>query len=262
MTICEMIKTVIIDDNKVYLDSLKEHLSFFPEIELQGFATQYSKAINLLTKTTPDLVFLDIEMPGKNGFELLAEARKTQKSNFSVIFYTAFDKYLLSALRESAFDYILKPINPQELRSSIERYKLAKGKISNTLHPACNPLLSHFNDIISLPTNTGLKFMSKNAIILFQCLKESLHDKPCWKALLTDNSQVKLRIGTTAKEILDFMGDDEFAQINQSTIININYLGLVEYKTRQCMLVPPFKNIHLIASRTQLSEIKEKFDFF
>ena len=256
----ETIKAVIIDDDKECIFSLKEHLSLFPEIELQGFASHYSKAVNLITKTTPDLVFLDVEMPGKNGFELLNDVRNVQKTNFKVIFYTAYDKYMVKALRESAFDYILKPIDPKELRNSIERFKSVRHIPAKTPSIQTLSYLPGAQDIISLPTNTGLKFMNKNAVVLFQCLKESFTDKPCWKVVLNDQSLVKLRIGTTANEILDYMGNNLFVQINQSTILNMNYLFEIEYKTRDCLLVPPFNCFQLTVSRIQMSELKDKFD--
>ncbi len=256
----ETIKTVIIDDNKESIDSLREHLSFYPEIELQGFALQYPKAIGLLTKLTPDLVFLDVEMPGKNGFELLSEVQKVQKINFKVIFYTAYDKYMVNALQESAFDYILKPIDPKELKNSIERFKSVRRMHVKPPPVPISPYMPGFQDIISLPTNTGLKFINKNAVTIFQCLKESFTDKPCWKAMLNDQSQVKLRSGITAKEILDCVGHHLFVTINQSAIVNINYIFGIEYKTRGCLLMPPFSCIQLTVSRTQLSELKEKFD--
>ena len=123
----DKILTAIIDDDEEFVFALKEHLGFFPEIQLQGTASKYNQAKNLLLKEDLELVFMDIEMPVKTGFELLEEARKSRKQLFSVIFYTAFDKYLLQGLRESAFDYIMKPVTTEDLRTVIDRYK-AKRK--------------------------------------------------------------------------------------------------------------------------------------
>ena len=260
MNDCVPIKTVIIDDNKEYLASLRDHLALFPEIELQGFASHYSKAISLITKTAPDLVFLDIEMPGKNGFELLEEARNIPKSNFGVIFYTAYDQYVVNALRESAFDYILKPLKPAELYNSIQRFKTS-GKIFSDLPSRQLPLFkTSTNEVISLPTNTGLKFVNMSEVVLFHCIKEFSGEKPSWKVMLTDQSQVKLRVGTTAKEVLAFVGKNDFVQISQSSIVNIRYLCAIEYKTRDCQLMPPYNNYRLTASRTHLSDLKQKYD--
>ena len=253
----DKIQTAIIDDDEEFVFALKEHLGFFPEIQLQGCASKYNQSKTLLLKEDLDLVFMDIEMPVKSGFDLLDEARKSRKQMFSVVFYTAFDKYLLQGLRESAFDYILKPVKPEDLKNVIDRFKQRR----KTEQPAGFEPVSHgITEIISLPTPIGLRFMDKNNIILLQCTKEQAQDKPGWKAILTDQSEVKLRAGTTAKEIIELMGRRQFIQINQSAILNLNYLGSIEFKTRDCQLIPPFSGLKLVASRTHLYELRNKYD--
>ena len=253
----DKIQTAIIDDDEEFVFALKEHLGFFPEIQLQGCATKYNQAKSLLIKENLDLVFMDIEMPVKTGFDLLEEARRSRKQMFSVVFYTAFDKYLMQGLRESALDYILKPVKPEDLKNVVERFK-TRRKVEKPANPA--PVYQGITEIISLPTPIGLRFMDKNNIILLQCTREQANDKPGWKALLTDMSEVKLRMGTNAKEILELMGKRKFIQINQSAILNLNYLGSIEFKTRDCQLIPPFSGIKLIASRTHLVDLRSKYD--
>jgi two-component system LytT family response regulator len=255
----DKIQTAIIDDDEEFVFALKEHLGFFPEIQLQGCASKYQQAKSLLMKENLELVFMDIEMPVKTGFELLEEYRKSRKQLFSVVFYTAFDKYLLQGLRESAFDYILKPVKPEDLKLVIDRFKL-KRKSEQPI--SFRPIMQGLSEIISLPTPIGLRFMDKNNIILLLCTRDQAGDKPGWKAILTDMSEVKLRAGTTAKEIIDLMGTTKFIQINQSAILNLNYLGSIEFKTRDCQLVPPFNGIKLLASRTHLHELRNKYDTF
>ncbi len=253
----DKIQTAIIDDDEEFVFALREHLGFFPEIQLQGCASKYNQSKTLLMKEELDLVFMDIEMPVKSGFDLLEEARKTRRQMFSVVFYTAFDKYILQGLRESAFDYILKPVKTEDLKNVIDRFKLKR----RSEQPAEFIPVSHgITEIISLPTPIGLRFMDKNNIILLQCTKESVQDKPGWKAVLTDMSEVKLRAGTTAKEIIDLMGKRKFIQINQSAIVNLNFLGSIEFKTRDCQLIPPFNGLKLQASRTHLYELRNKYD--
>ncbi len=253
----DKIQTAIIDDDEEFVFSLKEHLGFFPEIQLQGCATKYNQAKTLLLKETLELVFMDIEMPVKSGFELLDEARKSRKQMFSVVFYTAFDKYLLQGLREAVFDYIFKPVKPEDLKMVIDRFKL---KRKNDLPANFATVSQGFTEIISLPTPIGLRFLDKNNIVMLQCSREQAHDKPGWKAILHDLSEVKLRMGTTAKEILDLMGQRMFIQMNQSAIVNLNYLGSIEFKTRECQLNPPFNGIRVLASRTHLYELRNKYD--
>jgi len=253
----DKIQTVIIDDDEEFVFALKEHLGFFPEIQLQGCGSKYNQSKALLMKEDLDLVFMDIEMPVKTGFELLEEVRKSRKQMFSVVFYTVFDKYLLQGLREAAFDYILKPVTHEELRSVIERFKQKRKS-----EPPVNfiPVSQGMSEIISLPTPIGLRFMDKNNIILLQCIRDQPQDKPGWKAILTDMSEIKLRAGTNAKEIIELMGKQKFIQINQSAILNLNYLGSVEFKTRDCQLIPPYSGIRLSASRTHLYELRNKYD--
>lgn len=256
MTANPKIKTAIIDDDEGFLSSLKDHLSFFPEIELQGIATKYKQACKVLENNQLDLVFLDVEMPVKNGFELLHETRLAGNTNFKVVFYTSYDRYLINALRESAFDYLLKPIKHNELTKVVERFKSQNKKPEKLIQYTG---LSGLSEIISLPTATGIRFLDKNNILYFQCTCPSILEKKGWQAILTDRTQIKLRTSTSAKDILEFVGI-KFMRINPSCILNINFLSAIEFSTRECQLLPPFNDITIIASRTNMTEIREKFD--
>ena len=257
----QKIQVAIVDDNREFLESLKEHLSFYPDIEICGTATQYRQAKDLLLNEKPDLVFLDIEMPCKNGFELLDEVRK-KGGTFSVIFYTAYDKYMIQALRESAFDYILKPITDEELKNALERFKNQRNQQSSTTPLPLYQGIQGMPEIIALPSNLGLRFVDKNRLLLFRCISGGILEKSSWEVLLTDYSTIKLGANTTADRIVQLMNKDRFLQINQSCIINLNYLNMVEFKTRNCLLVPPFDTMKLSVSRTQLSLLREAFEVF
>lgn len=250
------IKTAIIDDDEGFLFSLKEHLSFFPEIELKGLASKYKQAQKVLENEDLDLVFLDVEMPVRNGFELLQETRLAGNTNFKVVFYTAYDKYLIHALRENAFDYILKPVKHDELTAIIERFKSQNNSHQKLALPA---FALGLTEIVSLPTATGIRFLDKNNILYFQCTCPSIFEKKGWQAVLTDRTQIKLRTSTSAKDILEFMGL-RFMRINPSYILNVNFLSAIEFSTRACQLLPPFNDITIIASRSNMTEIREKFD--
>lgn len=257
----EKIRVAIVDDNKDFLESLVDHLYVFPEVEICGTATHYRQARELLINEKLDLVFLDIEMPCKNGFELLDEVRK-KGSVFSVIFYTSYDKYMIQALRESAFDYILKPIRTEDLKNAIERFKNQRQEQTSVTPPPLYQGMQGMPEIIALPSNLGLRFVDKNRILLFRCINGGILDKSSWEVLFTDFTSLKLGSNATADRIVQLMHKDRFLQINQSCIINLNYLNLVEYKTRNCQLVPPFDNLELTVSRTQLARLRELFEVF
>ncbi len=261
MTETVKIQVAIVDDNKDFLESLHEHLAFIPEIEVCGTATQYRHARELLLNGKPDLVFLDIEMPCKNGFELLNEVRE-KGGIFSVIFYTAYDKYMIQALRESAFDYILKPVDPVELKMVIERFKKQRAEQTTKASIPLFQGIQGMPEVIALPSNLGLRFVDKNQILLFRCVNGSFLEKSTWEVLLSDNTAIKLGANTTADRIIKLMNKDRFLQINQSCIVNLNYISLVEFKTRKCLLIPPFDNIDLTVSRTHFSKLRESFEVF
>jgi len=257
----EKINVAIVDDNKEYLESLLDHLEVFPEVEVCGTATQYLQARDLLLNEELDLVFLDIEMPNKSGFELLNEVRK-KGSSFSVIFYTVYDKYVVQALRESAFDYLLKPIDSEELENALTRFKTQRAEQTPaTSFPLYQGMIGS-PEMIALPTQMGLQFIDKNRILLFRRISGTLLKKSSWEALLIDQTIIKLGANTSADRIVELMKKDRFLQINQSCIINLAYMSMVEYKSRSCLLVPPFDTMELAISRKQLGVLKETYEVF
>jgi two-component system LytT family response regulator len=257
------IRTAIIDDQPAFIETLKDHLSLFPEIEICGSATNYKHASKLLAHDDlePDLLFLDVEMPSGSGFELLKEARAAG-SKFSVIFCTTSNNYGLKAIRESAFDYIVKPVRYEELKVIIERFK--KQRDSNQ-KPVSIPLSkgsTGISEIIVLPTFNGVQFMDINRILMFRSAKSNSQGKSSWEVMLTNETVIRLTGEISAQRILSHYSKGRFIQLSQSCIVNLSYLSIVEYKTHQCILIPPFDKIELTVSRAQLSKLKDKFDAF
>lgn len=115
-------KVVIIDDDELSLDNLTFGLQKFEVLRLEGTARNGASGKKLITKVHPDLLFLDIELPDMRGMELLDSIRESLTWNMKVVFYTAYVKYMISAIRQSAFDYLLKPFEEEELRYIISRF--------------------------------------------------------------------------------------------------------------------------------------------
>ena len=129
-----MIKTIIIDDeiaNRTVLDSFLK--KYCPKIDVVGFAENADDAYQLILDEQPDLIFLDIKMPNKSGFDLL---KMFDEINFNIIFLTAYDEYAIKAFEFNAIDYILKPIDSQKLIKSVAKVeKVIQLKInSNIIH--------------------------------------------------------------------------------------------------------------------------------
>jgi two-component system, LytTR family, response regulator len=252
------ISTVIIDDDKEAIFTLQSFLELIPEVEIKGSATDYRKAIKLINEQTPDLVFLDIEMPGKTGFELLKEFEKPgAHRNFDVIFHTAHDKYTIQALRESAFDFLIKPPRENELKDAIQRYLKQKSLLKEV--KVKRPTLA-MNQMISLPTNTGLQFFPKTEIVYVECQKTAFNVRSTWSVMLHNKHTMKLHPNTNATSIINHLGADSFIPLSQSVIVNISFVNMIEYKTHNCYLFPPFDSKPHKISRQYLTALRDRFD--
>ncbi|MFY7652896.1 MAG: LytR/AlgR family response regulator transcription factor, partial [Chitinophagaceae bacterium] len=134
-----MIKAVIIDDNTNAVELLRILLQqYCTNVQEVGSTSQPHLAAKLINDLQPDLVFLDVKMPGLSGFDVLVQLQNTAHQ-FEVIFTTAYDEFAIKAIKFSAFDYLLKPINPLELTASIERLENLKQ-----LKPESNNKMIHF----------------------------------------------------------------------------------------------------------------------
>jgi len=161
-----MIKSIIIDDEAHCVETLMVLLKeYCPDVKIVDFCRSAKTALELIDKNKLDLIFLDIEMPVMNGFEML---EKLKEINFSVIFTTSHDQYAIKAIRYSALDYLLKPIDPKELVVAVhkvqvqkylpvtEQFKMLMSKIQNK---------ENGFDKIAVPTSEGYELVPANEII-------------------------------------------------------------------------------------------------
>src|SRR5687768_12036604 len=117
-------RAIIIDDERLARLELKKLLQEFPEVEVVDEAANAEEAITKIESQHPDLIFLDIQMPGKTGFEMLSELERTPQ----VIFTTAFDQFALKAFEVNALDYLLKPVEPKRLADAIQKLQFTDSK--------------------------------------------------------------------------------------------------------------------------------------
>ena len=246
-----MYKVIIIDDEKAAIETLRRDL-VQADLEIKGTAGNGAKGKKLIMDIHPDLLFLDIEFPDIQGIRLLSEIREQVLWDMKVVFYTAYDKYLLQALRESAFDYLLKPYDIDELNLIIERYRKTMASSAQPLPSFASAVgtLMPGRDLFMISTVTGFRFLRLEEIGYFEYLK----DKRLWQVELFNQTKLCLKKNTTAGDIIGYA----FVQISQSAIININYLAMI--KSKQCLLYPPFSDKEdLIISRGFLKELQERF---
>src|ERR1700733_9738674 len=119
-----MIRAIIIDDERLARNELRKLLADFPEIEVVAEGANANEGLEKIETINPDLVFLDIQMPGKTGFDMLAELDKAPH----VIFTTAYDEYALKAFEVNALDYLMKPVEPKRLADALQKLQQAEEK--------------------------------------------------------------------------------------------------------------------------------------
>lgn len=213
-----MINCVIIDDEKPARDSLELMLSlYFPDkVRIIGKAESLKEGVLLIYKYSPDLVFLDIEMPEENGFMLF---NYFQQVNFSVVFTTAYKEYAIKAIRYAALDYLLKPISVDDLNVALSLYekKVFSGiekesieKLIGVLNPSTNV------EKIALPNCYGFQMQKTSDIIYFEADENYTKVHTILGKVLV----VSRSIGDLEKTI----SPNTFFRIHRSYIVNLNFV--------------------------------------
>ena len=244
----KVMSAVIIDDEPGAIRALEADLLAYDDIVVADTQTSVGKARRSIMRHQPDIIFVDVEMPGTSGIELMKEMRPLMGSNMHVVFYTAYDKYLIDALRASAFDYLLKPYTTEELRAIIERVRDDRRSGRGVAQPQTPDVVS--GDRFAVQTVDRLMLLRRREILFFR-----YDESRCWIIVLTSMEEHRLRRTTKAKEILAM--SSTFVKVSSNGILNIDYLASVEYTTLRCVLFPPFNNLEIMASRRHYSEIKE-----
>ncbi len=119
----DRIKVVIVDDEPQSIHRLQDDLATLEDFEVIATSSSAVSAKNLVMSIQPDVLFIDVEMPGQTGFEVLQSLRDEMPMELIVVFYSAFDKYMIDALRASAFDFLLKPYQQDEFELVVDRIR-------------------------------------------------------------------------------------------------------------------------------------------
>ena len=213
-----MITAIIVDDEQYCCETLSILLErHCPEVEVLAVCNSGESGLQAIKDHHPQLVFLDIEMPSMNGFEMLA---KMPNVNFELIITTSYDQYAIKAIRFSALDYLLKPIDRKELESAVQKvvhrsyHQLTEQLeiLLQQLHRPTKPM-----NRIAMPTMEGLQLIPVESII--SCTAESNYS-----VLLLKNKQ-KLIISRTLKETEEMLEDYSFLRVHNSSIVNLNEIN-------------------------------------
>ena len=210
-----MINAVIVDDEHYAAQALVTLLKKnCPDVTITAVCNNAKEAVKVIRELQPQLVFLDIEMPYLNGFELLEILAPV---SFECIFTTSYDQYAIRAIRFSALDYLLKPVDPEDLKAAVNR---VTGKKSPSLQQQMELLLSKFQqprpveNRIALPTLEGLQIIPVDAILY--CSSSSNY------TIFNLADGQKLIISRTLKEIEEMLEEYRFLRVHHSYLVNLN----------------------------------------
>ena len=210
-----MIRTIIVDDEPYASELLASLLKrYCPETEVIQICNSAEAGFTAIQNMKPDLVFLDIEMPHMNGFDLL---EKLTPVSFDFIFTTSYDQYAIKAIRISALDYLLKPVDPNELKAAVEKHITRKSRLLPQQLDILLAQLQHPRTLpnrIALPTMEGLQMIPISNILF--CTSSSNY------TILTLKDNQKLTISRTLKEIAEMLEEHPFLRVHHSYLVNLN----------------------------------------
>ncbi len=212
-----MLTAIIIDDELNGRIALRQKLlDYCPTVEVIAEATNGREGLEVIQKHHPQLVFLDIEMPEMDGFQMLMQI---PDKNFHLVFTTAYDHYAIKAIKYAAFDYLLKPIDIEELKITVERISKQPAteqftKKLETLEQ--NFITKPFLNKIAIPTLEGLLFYDLSQIIRLEAQSNY--------TIIYFSGHPKLMASRTLKEFEEILPTDIFFRPHNSHIINLNYI--------------------------------------
>lgn len=246
----EKITVMIVDDDPAARQVLEHHLRAVPGVEILTQAADAGEAYRRILEVSPDILLLDVEMPGRSGFDLVHDLQKIGLPA-CIIFVTAYDKYAIRAIKEAAFDYLLKPVDPTELLEALARYR--SNPVAGFPDPRTEKLPQgyRYHEKIRLKSKSGFILLDPDDI--YYC-------KADWN--YTDVHCVddrKVTVSMTLHHVLGILPLFAFFRISRSVVINLNYLAEVSRRDHTCTLNLPSGPLKFAISRERIGELEERY---
>lgn len=233
---------IIIDDERLARSELRLLLAEFSEISIIGEAANLTTAVDLIRKSAPDVVFLDIQLSRENGFDLLEKVEK----NFKLIFVTAYDEFAIRAFEINAIDYLLKPVQPERLAKTLERLFETGEK-----REAAGRILE-YDDHLFIEIGERSRFLKVGSIKCICADGDYTH-------VFTDDGK-KYLVTKPLKEWEERLPVKYFVRIHRSTIVNLEFIEKVEtWFSRSYQIHLREMKEPLTVSRRYASQLKTKF---
>lgn len=237
-------KAIIIDDERLARSELRKLLQDFPEIEIVDEAANVDEGLSKIENLNPDLIFLDIQMPGKTGFDLLNELDRAPQ----VIFTTAYDEFALKAFEVNALDYLLKPIEPKRLADAIHKLNASENNNYNAPSSDINRSLLTEHDQVFVKDGERCWFVKLSDIRLFESVGNYA------KVFFGNNKPLILKSLNALEERLD---EKVFFRANRKHIVNMRMIDKIEPYFNGGLLLELKGGEKIEVSRRQTVKFKE-----
>ncbi len=236
----KVLTSIIVDDEWLVRAELKAMLADFPQVQVLGEAANADQAIQLIEQYRPNVLFLDIQMPGASGFDLIEQIR----TPIEIVFITAYDQYAIKAFEVNALDYLLKPIQKERLQKTIERL-LEGGHIPHFSHSRFA-----YDDMVYVVISGAVKFLQ---IRLIQCIIAQGN----YTLIYYDGKKPEL-VSKTLQDWQAILPEEHFIRIHRSAIVNVYYVEEVKRCKNYSQLVY-VRNLEkpIIMSRRYASKLKK-----
>ncbi|HLI94067.1 MAG TPA: DUF4914 family protein [Puia sp.] len=240
-----MIRAIIIDDERLARNELKKLLLDFPEIEVIAEAANAAEGVEKIDSLNPDLIFLDIQMPGKTGFDMLSELERAP----NVIFTTAYDEYALKAFEVNALDYLLKPVEPKRLADALQKLQVEEDKEPISDHMiSVNRSILNEHDQVFVKDGERCWFVKLSDIRLFESVGNYA------KVYFGPNKPLILKSLNALEERLD---EKVFFRANRKHIVNLRLIEKIEPYFNGGLLLEMKGGEKIEVSRRQTVKFKE-----
>jgi two-component system LytT family response regulator len=225
------LKILIVDDEPEARELLKYMLQESDGISVIGTAGDVDEAVSLMNREKPHLVLLDIQMPGKDGFHFIEQIQGSDHEP-GVIFVTAYEHYAIQAIRNSVFDYILKPVHQEELDSAILRFRTRGKKVQKQeLHQLIESLRINGPTKVKLNTRSGYMLIDPAEVVFCEADGNYTHIQ-----LISGTRETTTQNLGSIEELLE---GSTFFRASRSYLLNLKYLSKVDRKNNQCLLEYP-----------------------
>lgn len=242
----KILTAVIIEDEEESLDLLQNLLKADGLADIVGSTSDPEKAVDLIVSVNPDLLFLDIKMPGKSGFDVLDDLRKIRSANPYIVFTTAYNEFAIKAFEYAAFDYLLKPVKPQRLRDTIFRC-IDSRKAGIVQKPEI--LLESYKKLM-FKNISGIVFIDPVEIVYI----EASGNYSVFHLVNKRTDTVTSLLG----KVEDQLPQEKFFRISRSFIVNLDFLKKINTKQLQCILIKNGFEFKCNISRDRIGELVEK----